>query len=291
MVSMKKLLFLSTILMFACVLFAQEQKKVTIIAHQGEMKLEPPNTPQSVKRAFDTGSKYVEFDVAETESGELICVHWDNELKYQWGINKPLPKVTKEDIENSRHQWKHVLARYPDIKLPVLDEILAVVPKDGILIVDIKRFTKDFPKKFDDAIMKAGLKRSNMYIPHAFIMEFRKISKQYKNAMYSIYLHKPSTEKNLTAEEIIEYVNNHPAKKYIKNIGIGQAGQGKEFFKRLNDKDFFRKIKAAGYQAAAWTTDSLADAKCLIEEYDVDIIYSNIAEKMRSDLGLPKDRK
>ena len=273
-------------------LYAREHK-VSLHAHQGEFFYAPPNSAPAVKKAFDSGSKYVEFDVAITDSGEMICVHWDHELKHQWGINKPLAKVTRQDIDNARptpdaHRNK---PEFINMKLTELDDVLAVTPRDGYLIVDVKRANKDFYKKFDDAVIKAGLQRSHMYIPLFALEEFRKISREYNKAYLTRYLHKPSTEKNLSAEDMIEMANKHPLKKYIKIISIGQAGQGEEFFKRLNDKDYFRKIKAAGYLASAWTTDDVKVARKLIEEYGVDILYTNRAESMRKDLGLLPERR
>ncbi len=262
---------------------------VEIYAHQGESMLAPENTPQSIKLAFDKGAKFAEFDVSITDSGEMVCVHWDEQLKYIWGIDKPVSKLTRQDIENSKLSPKNRFAEeYPDAKLATLDQILAVVPANAYLLVDIKIFNADFPKKFDDAIIKAGLKRSHMYIPVGLLEHFRKISWEYNKAMYSVYLHKPSSEKNLTAEQIIETAKNFKMAKYLKSINIGQAGQGEEFLKRLNDVDFFKKIKAAGFKAGAWTTDDPKLAKKLIDEYGIDILYTNKAAEMKEKLGLTK---
>ncbi len=289
---MKKILVIALALISISTLNAVP-RKVSLHAHQGEFYYAPPNSAPAVKKAFDSGSKYVEFDVAITDSGEMICVHWDHELKHQWGINKPLAKITRQDIDNARptpaaHRNK---PEFMDMKLTELDDVLAVTPRDGYLIVDIKRGGKDFDKKFDAAVMKAGLQRSHMYLPLFALEGFRKISKEYNKAYLTRYLHKPSPEKNLSAEDMIEMANKHPLKKYIKIISIGQAGHGEEFFKRLNDKDYFRKIRAAGYLASAWTTDDVKVAKKLIEEYEVDILYTNRAESMRKDLGLKPERR
>ena len=264
-------------------------ENIQLHAHQGEFYLAPPNTWASVKKAFDLGSKYVEFDVGITDSGEMICVHWDYELSSQWGINKTFAAVTAEDIEKSRPSSSLPYAsEYKDMRLNTLDQILAVVPKDGYLIVDVKRSNAVFPKKFDEALQKAGLSRSNMIIPHGLINKFREISTEYDKATYSIYFSSdPGTNPNQTAEFLIADAKR--ISPYIKIMSVGQAGEGTLYLQKIG-KDFFKKLKAAGFLCAAWTTDSPALAKQLIDEYGVDIIYTNKAADMRKKLGKPRER-
>lgn len=264
-------------------------ENIQLHAHQGEFFLAPPNSWASVKKAFDLGSKYVEFDVGITNSGEMICVHWDGELNAHWGITKTFADVTAEDIKNSKLSPSLPYAsEYSDMKLNTLDQILAVTPKDGYLIVDVKRSDSIFPKKFDEALQKAGLSRSNMIVPHWLINEFRKISTEYDKATYSIYFSSdPGTNPNQTAEFLIADAKR--ISPYIKIISVGQAGEGSLYLKKIG-RDFVKKIKNAGFMFAAWTTDSPALAKKLIDEYEADIIYTNKAADMREKLGKPRER-
>ncbi len=286
---MKKLLTITLASTLTCISYA-----VSIHAHQGEWTNEPANSWVAVKKAFDTGSKYVEFDLCFTKSGEFICVHCDNSLKGQWHINnKKIADVTKEDIEQSRPKQKKYAERYPNMRISTLDDILRITPKDGCLIVDVRGFRKGYAEKFDEAVVRAGLKRENMYIPAGLIHHFRAISKEYVNAYYTIFLSKPSTEKNLTAEEIIKNAKNHKNKEFIRIISIGQAGYNLagDYLKRINDKDYFRKFKKAGYLASAWTSNDPKMVKTLIEEYDIDIVYSDRADFIRKTLNIPAERK
>ncbi len=272
--------------------FSYIAEAVSLHAHQGEFFLAPPNSAEAVRLAFEKGSRYVEFDVFITDSNELYCVHGDPEVKHQWNIDKPATALTRQDIENSRFRKNWYGNDFSHMRLSTLDEVLAVVPTNGFIVADIRLPNKKecFFKKFDEAIVKAGLRRSNVIIPVQFIKKFREVSKEYNKATFTLYLNKPSPEKNLSAEEIIARVKKHKEGKFVKMISIGQAGQGEEYLKRINDKDFFRKIKAAGYKAAAWTTDDSKFAKKLIDEYGVDIIYTNRAEAMRKDLNIPRER-
>ncbi len=274
------------------VCFAKETPKVQIWAHQGESRLEIPNSPMAVKRAFELGSKYVEFDVSITNSGEMICVHGAHELKSHWGITKKLKDITREDIEKSKIKLKHFSKKYPNAKLPTLEQIFAVVPPDGILVVDVKRFNEEFVKKFDTLLQKAGLKRSQIIIANRSVelaKMFKKISPEY-NKFRTSYFFGEKWKNNASAEEVIKHTTRGE-KDIFYTIGIGQAGLEKKYLKFLSqDKDYFRKIKSAGYVPCAWTTDNPELAKKLIHEYGVEIVFSNKASFLREKLGLPKER-
>lgn len=266
--------------------------KVQIWAHQGESRLEPANTPMAIKRAFELGSKYVEFDVYITNSGEMICVHGKGELRAHWGINK-LPKdITREDIEKSKLQIKHFAERYPNAKIPTLEQIFAVTPKDGILVADVKNFNEEFVKKFDELLLKAGLKRSQIIVANRnakLAKMFKKISPEYSKFRTS-YFFGEKWKQNAPAEDVIKHTTRD-GKDIFYTIGIGNAGLEKNYVKFLSqDKDYFRKIKAAGYVPCAWTTDNPELAKKLIYEYGAEIVFSNKASYIREKLGLPKER-
>lgn len=293
---MKRIILTSIIITtLTLILNAQENPRRIFLAHQGECYIEPPNTAPSIKTAFDWGSKFVEFDVAISDYGVLICSHDSGELKRYWGIDVPLEKVTMEDVAKTKLSKDVVGAeRYPNLKVSTIEDIFAVTPKDGFLFVDIKRFNKDFAKKFDEALKKAGLKRSHMIIPLFAIEEFRKISKEYDKAVLTVFTGMPDLQRTFTIEEIFETINKYEGrgKEFLKIVGIGHVGFGeKTFLKKIKgDKDFFKKIKAAGYIPMAWTTHSEGFSKKLFETYGVEIICTNKAAHMRKELGLPRER-
>lgn len=275
----------------ASICSAVELKDVKLVAHQGEFFLEPPDTPMSVKKAYDLGSKIVEFDVFDTDENQMVCFHGPHELKSHWGFAKPPRKLTKEDVKNSRYAHKHFKQRYPNQTIPTLEQILAVVPKDGTILLDSRpQDRKRFAKLFDEALLKAGLKRSQIIPTTASLNELREISPEYTGAIW-FHCFNPKAKKNISAEELIAIVKKNKNAKHIKYIGVGQAGWGAEKFLNLvGDKDFFKKIKAAGFIPCAWTSDDPTLIKKLAEEYDVELVLTNRASWIRQQLGIPKDR-
>lgn len=281
-----------SIICAASICSAIELKDVKLVAHQGEFLLEPPDTPMSVKKAYELGSKIVEFDVFDTDENQMVCFHGPNELKWHWGINKPPRKLTREDVKNSRYAHKAFKQRYPNQTIPTLEEILAVVPKDGMILLDSRpQDPKRFAKLFDSALLKAGLKRSQIIPTLSSLNELREISPEYTGAIL-FHCFNPKAQKNISAEELIAVAKRHKNAVHIKYIGVGQAGWGTDLFLKLvNDKDFFKKIKAAGFIPCAWTTDEPELVKILVKEYGVEFILTNRASWMRQQLGIQKDRK
>lgn len=280
--------------LMACCAFAQAKKAPIFYAHQGECTIEPPNTAAAVKTAFELGSKYVEIDLFMTKSGELVCIHCNNQLKSMWETGgKKVEELTKEDILKTRLKkgYKYA-AKYPDMHISTLDDVFKVTPKNGYLIIDARGFRPGYAEKFDEAIARAGLERSKMILPIYAMDSFRKLSKEYNKGVIFIWLSKKPPEKNLTAEQVLAGQKKGKNFKFLKWLGIGQAGFGaKDYCARLNDKDYFRKFRAEGIAPCAWTTDDPEIAKVLIDEYDVEVIATNKPAEMRKALGYPKELK
>ena len=293
---MKRLFITSILASLTGILFATPVEKVEFRAHQGERFLAPQSSATAVKKAFELGSDCVEFDVSMTDDGSFVCVHDRGALKAYWGIDKPINKITKQDIEASSllpKARKGFFRDCPDMKISTLDDVLAVTPKDCRLIVDIKRFTPTFAKEFDKAVLRHGLKRSNMILTRHFDA-FRKISPEYAqvieiNTSVIGFPNKPP--KIMPAEHYIEIAKKHKYAKHIKFISLGQAHFGEHFLEQLPSKDFFKKIKAAGYKSVAWSSDNPEFIKKLAEEYDVDVIYTNKASFVRKYFNITPPRK
>ena len=294
--TMKRLSLISILAVATTIGYAIPVEQVEFRAHQGERFLAPQSSAEAVKKAFELGSDCVEFDVAMTNDGSFICLHDRGALKFYWGIDKPIAEVTKQDIENAvltPKARKTFLEDYPNMKPTTLDDVLAVTPKDARLIVDIKRYTPTFAKEFDKAVVRHGLNRKNMILTRNFD-DFRKISPEYAQQieMNTTVIGFPNKPPKVHPVEVyIGWAKKHKYAANIKFISIGQAHFGEHFLEQLPSKDFFKKIKAAGYKSVAWSSDDPEMIKKLAEEYDVDVIYTNKASFMREYFKIKPPRK
>ena len=134
------------------------------VAHRGlwvEAHL-PQNTVEAIKAAYDAGAKVVETDFNETESGEIICLHDAKALASLSTVVKAPAKITPADRATINLGEKMGLPR--PYRIPLLQDVLAVVPKDAVLQSEIKVYGPNYAARFDEAVKAAGLSESNIVV-------------------------------------------------------------------------------------------------------------------------------
>ena len=133
------------------------------IAHRGMWdKSVPQNTVEAIRRAYENGAHWVETDFHHTKAGQMVCMHAEKELKRYTGCNKKIVDLTPEDIATLDLGAADKLDR--PYRIPLLDEVLAVVPKDGVLQAEIKGYSPQYADIFDAAVRKAGLTEANIVV-------------------------------------------------------------------------------------------------------------------------------
>ena len=134
------------------------------VAHRGLWKEAnlPQNTVEAIKAAYDAGAKVVETDFNETVSGEMICLHDIKALETMSSVVVDPRKITPADRERINLGEKMGLPR--PYRIPLLKDVLAVVPKDAVLQSEIKAYGKNYAKWFDEAVKAAGLTEDNIVV-------------------------------------------------------------------------------------------------------------------------------
>lgn len=158
---MKRELVVVAMLAVAADGFALEMMNV---AHRGLWKEAnlPQNTVEAIKAAYDAGAKVVETDFNETESGEMICLHDVKALATMTSTVIEPRKITPADRARINLGEKAGLPR--PYRIPLLKDVLAVVPKDAVLQSEIKAYGKNYAKWFDEAVKAAGLTEDNVVV-------------------------------------------------------------------------------------------------------------------------------
>ena len=137
--------------------------KMVDIAHRGMWdKTVPQNTVEAIRRAYENGARWVETDFHHTKCGQMVCMHADGELKRYTGCNKRVADLTPDDLATLDLGSADKLDR--SYRIPLLDEVLAVVPKDGVLQAEIKGYSPQYADIFDAAVRKAGLTEANIVV-------------------------------------------------------------------------------------------------------------------------------
>ena len=135
----------------ACTGFADIEMRN--IAHRGMWDKEvPQNTVEAIKRAYDSGATWVETDFHHTKA----------ELKAYTGCTKKVVDLTPEDLATLNLGQKDNLPKV--YRIPLLDQVLDVVPKHGVVQAEIKGYSPQYADIFDKAVKAHGLTEKNIVV-------------------------------------------------------------------------------------------------------------------------------
>jgi len=122
----------------------------------------PQNTVEAIRAAYEAGAKIVETDFTETDSGEIICLHDVKELARMSSIVKEPKSITPADRAVINLGEKAKLPR--PYRIPLLKDVLSVVPRNCVLQSEIKGYGPTYAKQFDAAVKAAGLTETNIIV-------------------------------------------------------------------------------------------------------------------------------
>ena len=133
------------------------------IAHRGMWDKEvPQNSLEAIKRAYDEGATWVETDFHHTKAGQMVCIHAENELRSLTGCQKKIRDLTPEDVQTLNLGAMDGLKNV--YRIPLLDQVLAVVPRHCVLQAEIKGYSPMYADIFDKTAKNAGLNETNFVI-------------------------------------------------------------------------------------------------------------------------------
>ena len=110
-----------------------------IIAHRGDWRSLPENSPAAILSAFDLGADMVEIDVQSIADGTLIVIH-DDQLDRTTNASGQVEDLTAADLSDIRLKAGDGGDANPetDLALPRLAEVLEAVRGKGLLNLDTK---------------------------------------------------------------------------------------------------------------------------------------------------------
>lgn len=112
-------------------LFAME-----IIAHRGASYDAPENTLAAARLGWEQGADAVEIDIHQSADGRLVVIH-DETTRRTTGQPGEIARLTAEEIRRrDAGSWKGV--RFAGEKIPLLEEVLAILPEGKRLVIEIK---------------------------------------------------------------------------------------------------------------------------------------------------------
>lgn len=138
---MNKLVVVWLIFLIIPSLKAQESAKsasIQYVAHRGASYLAPENTLASVRLAWELGADAAECDIMLSADKRVILFH-----------DKNTGKLTGKDYVVEKTPWEQLktlvvipresnLPEYQDETIPLLQDVLATIPEDRMLVIEIK---------------------------------------------------------------------------------------------------------------------------------------------------------
>jgi len=118
-----------------------EHSRPLVMAHRGDAVHAPENTFAAFRLALEAGADALETDLWLTSDGVLIC-HHDRTLERVTDRSGAIPDMTLAEIKTARvigsYCGQFDEAQYPDERIPTLKELLAFVPDNKALALELK---------------------------------------------------------------------------------------------------------------------------------------------------------
>jgi glycerophosphoryl diester phosphodiesterase len=224
----------------------------SFIAHRGSSHLAPENTLASLKLGWQETTT-CEVDVRSTLDGRLVVIHDDSTARTTGADLKVADHSLSDLRQLDAGSWKG--RRWKGEKLPTLEEVIAAIPADKELLIEIKAGPEVVPEL--KRVIRASGKEKQLLIQsfvHPACVEARKALPH-----IPVYLLFGSVQNPVTgawSPSIGEAILM--ARKAGWN-GIGANDTA------LVDASAIQKVHAAGLKLNIWTVDEAHAARRLID--------------------------
>jgi len=117
---------------------AIDGQKLSFVAHRGASYLAPQNTVASIKLAWELGADAAECDVMLSSDKQVLVFH-DQNTKKLTGKNYDIAKTPWETLKGLNIKLTDSnLPEYKGETIPLLKDLLATIPADRTLVIEIK---------------------------------------------------------------------------------------------------------------------------------------------------------
>ena len=226
---------------------------VEIIGHRGASYDAPENTLPAVKLGFEQGADAVEVDVYLSKDGKVVAIH-DDDTRRVAGVDRKVVDQTAAQLAAlDAGLWKG--ARWKGTKIPLLSEVLELVPPGKRLVIEIKCGSEILPEL--ERVLDASGKRDRALII-AFDYGVVRDSKRRMpdRPAYWLYGFSAAEKKRYGIGELGDLIERA---KHAKADGLDLKHSGPF------DGAFVQDLTDAGMKLYVYTVNDPKDAKRLAE--------------------------
>ena len=231
------------------------EREVKFVAHRGESTVAPENTVPAYELAWRNNAAWgVETDVYLTKDGVLICDH-DGDTTRTAGVpgkiaDKTLAELKALDVGS----WKG--PQWYGTRIPTLREVLATIPQDGHIFVEIKSAGEGFKEAFQAAFDGSGVRLDQISFISFNPDELTRIRQILPDnrTLLLLVIHDKDGKPSPSAEELIAR---------LQQLDFTGADVFTE--NNLVDAEYIKKVHDAGFEIHFWTINDTPTAKLLVE--------------------------
>lgn len=220
-------------------------KTTKIFAHRGASAYAPENTMPAFFMAMEQGADGIELDVQLTKDGVPVVIH-DEFLERVSGVQGAVWEYSLEELKKIPVSCG--FGRYPDVRIPTLDEVLkAVKPSELEINIELKTGIYWYPeieRIVLDAVRKEGMESRIIYssFNHYSIQKLKGLDGRAETAY-------------LFSDVILD------VEKYAKNTGVEGLHPALYHVKMAN---FLKNYKRSGLAVRVWTVNDEDEIRNLV---------------------------
>lgn len=252
--------------LFIPLLNAQESGKEEpfhYVGHRGASYLAPENTLASIKLAWELGAEGAECDVMLTADQKVILFH-DKNTKKLTGENFVVKEATWEQLktlvliprETNRPEYSHET-------IPLLKDVLDVIPADRMLVIEIKTGPEILPH-LQEVITQHWKSGKISFI--AFDFETIKQAKSLYPDVPSYYLSSFKADINKHFDAIVKH-------------GL----DGVDLRHNIIDRELVERCHGSGLDVWCWTVNNPETARKM-QEYGVSAVTTDRPAWLKNSL-------
>lgn len=244
-------LLLAALAAFGC--FPSTGQAQMIVAHRGASFVAPENTLASFREAWQQGADVVEGDFYLTKDGQIACIHDKTTERTSGGTSKL--KIADSTLEELRAvdvgTWK--ASKYAGERIPTLEEVLATIPANGKIFVEVKCGT-EIVEPLQAALTKSNLRDEQIIIicfNQDVVRQCREKMPQYKASWLTSYKEDKKTGKwNPSLASVVTALKQ-----------TGATGLGTQANDTVVTPEFVKAIREAGVECHVWTVNDPKQAQ------------------------------
>jgi glycerophosphoryl diester phosphodiesterase len=246
-------------------------RRVEVIGHRGSSHLAPENTLASFQLGWRETTT-CELDIQPTSDGRLLVIH-DDSTKRTTGVDFKVVEHASSELRRLDAGFGKG-ARWKGEKLPFLEEVIAAMPADKQLLVEIKTGPEVISELM--RVLRASGKEKQVLL-HSFSYPACADSKKALPHI-PVYLLIASRQNPLTGawSPSIDEAMLKVRKARLDGIGANDTV--------LVDAAAVQKIHSAGWKLNIWTVDRVDEAKRLID-LGVDGLITNRPGWLKAQLA------